>query len=180
MRRVSKYLPINTNHSTFENPNTSSDNARDIMPALAILTSFRHLPNTFIPRTAPTPCEKYRNADKYPTFSAEKHSGLCNKNSTMTPPTPRVVRTMTPEHNVKMIRFLLAPFLGYLYTYHTLLMLDKLNSLQIIIFLSTVEEEALDSGTKKIVYRTDTRRQANMNQYGTTKPRFSIHRPLVS
>ena len=115
-----------------------------------MLTSFTHLPNTFIPRTAPRPCEKYRNAEKYPTFSAEKHSGLCNRNSTVTPPTPRVVRTTTPQHSVNMIRFLLAPFLEYFYTYQTLLMLDKLNNLQITNFLSTVDEETLDSGTKKI------------------------------
>jgi len=134
-----------------ENPSTSSDNAREIIPTLAMPTSLMHLPNTFIPRTAPRPCEKYRNAEKYPTFSAEKHSGLCNRNSTTTPLTPRVVRTEIPQLSVKMIRFLLAPFLGYLYTYQTLLMPEKLNNLQMINFLSAVDDEALDSGTNKIM-----------------------------
>ena len=95
----------------------------------------------------------------------------------MTPATPRLVRTTTPDDRVKMIRFLLAPFLGFLYTYQTRLTLDKLNSLRID--LCSVDE-ALDSGTKKITYRTEARRQTNMNQYGATKPRFSIHKPLVS
>lgn len=45
----------NTSHSFLANPNTNNADAREMIPILAMLTSLKHFPNSFIPRTAPMP-----------------------------------------------------------------------------------------------------------------------------
>ena len=58
------HLPMNKFHVFLENPKTTRDRRREVIPILVIFSSVTHLPKSLIPTTAPSPCMAKRVAEK--------------------------------------------------------------------------------------------------------------------